>query len=222
MTTLRVCQVQGLGLKGRCMDGLSLFFLIAVGVFWLQTHEQRRRVGLLAKHLAPTQVERILGTLIDGYLKTLDEPDPERQAQQWRHWNMQEQLLVEHFQRFADSFSHEPQEATRVSTLPVALPFFEKVFPQYSFDMRQALLLHAQAIRAACAPDGVLGKERADLAYTMTAELLLMQHTCHWFGKSRAVASMRMVARHKTPYEKVLGAVQPITRQTYLRLTQGR
>ena len=32
----------------------------------------------------------------------------------------------------------------------------------------------------------------------MSAELFLMQHTCHWYCRSRAVASARMLARHKT------------------------
>ncbi len=203
------------------MDGLSWFFIAAIGVFWLQTHLQRQRVGLLAKHLAPTQVERILGTLIDGYLNAAAEPDPQRQEQMWLQLNQQEQRLVEHFQRFADGFATEPAQATRVSTLPCALPYFERLFPRYSFDMRQALQMHAQAIRSACAPEHVRGKERRDMAFTMTAELLLMQHTCHWFGKTRAVASIRMMARHKTQYEQVLQAVQPGTRQAYLRLIGG-
>ena len=35
-------------------------------------------------------------------------------------------------------------------------------------------------------------------AFTMSAELFLMQHTCHWFCRSKTVASARMMARHKT------------------------
>lgn len=200
------------------MDALSWFLIIAIGVFWLQTHLQRQRVGLLAKHLAPTQVEKILGTLIDGYLNAAAQTDPQRQEQMWLQLNQQEQRLVEHFQRFVDGFAKEPAQETRVSTLPWALPFFERIFPQYSFDMREALKLHAQAIRSACAPDEARGAQRRDMAFTMTAELLLMQHTCHWFGKTRTVASIRMIARHKTQYEQVLRSVQPSTRQAYLRL----
>ena len=200
------------------MDGLSWFLIAAIGVFWLQTQVQRQRVGLLAKHLASTQVEKILGTLIDGYLNAAAETNPERQQQMWLQLNQQEQRLVEHFQRFVDGFAKEPAEQTRVSTLPWALPYFDRIFPRYSFDMREALQLHAQAIRSACATDELQGAARRDRAFTMTAELLLMQHTCHWFGKSRTVASVRLLARHKTPYEKVLQSVQPSTRQAYLRL----
>lgn len=111
------------------MDGLSWFLIAAIGVFWLQTQVQRQRVGLLAKHLAPTQVEKILGTLIDGYLNAAAEANPERQQQMWLQLNQQEQRLVEHFQRFVDGFAKEPAEQTRVSTLPWALPYFDRIFP---------------------------------------------------------------------------------------------
>ncbi len=40
------------------MSGLSWILIIGAGIFWLQTNEQRRRMGLLAKHLAPTRVEK--------------------------------------------------------------------------------------------------------------------------------------------------------------------
>lgn len=53
-------------------------------------------------------------------------------------------------------------------------------------------------------------EERKRRAFTMTAELMLMQHTCHWFCRSRTVASMRLLARHKTAYEQVLQSVAPV------------
>ena len=68
------------------MSGLSWILIIGAGIFWLQTNEQRRRMGLLAKHLAPTRVEKILGTLIDGYLKALEFQDPERQQHAGMPW----------------------------------------------------------------------------------------------------------------------------------------
>lgn len=200
------------------MSGLSWILIIGAGIFWLQTNEQRRRMGLLAKHLAPTRVEKILGTLIDGYLKALELQDPERQQHAWNALGRQEQELMEHFQRFADGFATESAEATRVSTLPLGLPLLDRILPAYTFDMRQALALHAQAIRAACAPEGLDAAARRDFAFTMTAELLLMQHTCHWFGKTRTIASIRLVTRHKTQYEQVLASVAPTTRRAYLKL----
>ena len=44
-------------------------------------------------------------------------------------------------------------------------------------------------------------------AFTMSAELFLMQHTCHWYCKSKMVASARMLARHRTPYQQLVDSV---------------
>ncbi|MCY1373545.1 hypothetical protein D9M69_608290 [compost metagenome] len=52
----------------------------------------------------------------------------------------------------------------------------------------------------------------------MSAGLFLMQHTGHWFCKSKAVASARMLTRHQTSYEQLLEAVSPETREAYRAL----
>ena len=64
-----------------------------------------------------------------------------------------------------------------------------------------------------------MGRSPRDKAFTMSAELFLMQHTCHWFCKSKTVASARLMARHKTTYEQVLASVAPATRDAYRALT---
>ena len=51
-------------------------------------------------------------------------------------------------------------------------------------------------------------------------ELFLLQHTCHWYCKSRLVASGRMLARHGTSYHQLLAAVRPRTRADYLALVR--
>jgi hypothetical protein len=51
--------------------------------------------------------------------------------------------------------------------------------------------------------------------------MLLMQHTCHWFCKSKTVASARLMARHKTTHQQVVDAVSPETRREYVRLIGG-
>jgi hypothetical protein len=56
------------------------------------------------------------------------------------------------------------------------------------------------------------------MAFTMTAELFLMQHTCHWFCKSKTVASARMLALHQTPYAQLVASVGPDTREAYCAL----
>ena len=54
-----------------------------------------------------------------------------------------------------------------------------------------------------------------DRAYTLLAEMLLLQHSCHWFCRSRPVASARLLARHKTRHDQVLQSVGAATREGY-------
>jgi hypothetical protein len=49
----------------------------------------------------------------------------------------------------------------------------------------------------------------------------LMQHTCHWFCKTKGVASARLLVRHQTAYAQVLDAVGSETRAAYDKLVNG-
>ena len=85
------------------------------------------------------------------------------------------------------------------------------MIPGSGFDLREALKIHAAGLaRAAHADAGLSPKARA---FTLSAEMLLLQHTCHWFCKSRAVASARMMVRHQTSYALLLQSVSPETRR---------
>jgi hypothetical protein len=53
----------------------------------------------------------------------------------------------------------------------------------------------------------------------LSAELFLMQHTCHWYCRSKVVASARLLARHKTSHQLALDSVAPATRAAYRSLT---
>jgi hypothetical protein len=55
----------------------------------------------------------------------------------------------------------------------------------------------------------------------MMGEMFLMQHSCHWFCKSKTIASARMMAQHKTRYEQALAAVSPETQSAYLEVVQA-
>jgi hypothetical protein len=103
--------------------------------------------------------------------------------------------------------------ARRVSRFLLAIPFADRLFTKASFDVRQVFQIHAQGIAAVAANRRELTAR--DKAYTMSAELFLMQHTCHWFCRSRMVASARMMARHKTSYALLLDSVSPGTRLAY-------
>lgn len=200
------------------MDFFTWIIVGSIAVYVLKNVEHRRRVRLLGAHLAPTQVEKLMGGLIEGYMRALDEKDPQRRQQVWAILDNSEKTLADQLQRLSDTFSQEPAQETRVSTLPLALPFFDRLMPAHTFDMREALKMHAKAVRNACAPQEVDLATRKRMAFTMTAELLLLQHTCHWFCKSRTIASMRLMARQKTSYEQVLQSVSKSTLAAYERM----
>ena len=200
------------------MDFFTWIIVGSIAVYVLQGIEHRRRVRLLGAHLAPTQVEKLMGGLIEGYMRALDEKEPERRKQVWDILSNSEKTLADQLHRLATSFSQENAQDTRVSTLPLALPYFDRLIPSHTFDMREALKMHAKAVRDACAPDDVDLETRKRMAFTMTAELLLLQHTCHWFCKTRTIACMRLMARQKTSYEQVMKSVSASTLSAYQRL----
>lgn len=198
-------------------DIVSLLCLAAVCGWFVNGVQQRRRIALLARHLGRYQVEKRMQELTDGYLRCLGEEDAARRDQIWQLLETTEQSLAGQFGRFAADVARLDASETRVSRLPVSLPWAQKLMPWASFDLRALLALHARGI--ADTAGNLQGLAPRDKAYTMTAELFLMQHSCHWFCKSRAIASARLLARHQTSHEQVLAAVSPATRRDYRALT---
>lgn len=199
------------------MDPFVTAAIAATGAWLVNGQQQRRRIALLAGHLAPLQIEQLMQTLTQGYLRAMGESDRARRQQILDLLAPQEVQLSQQFERLVASFARVPDQEARVSRLAVGLPFATQLLPGQTFDMRQLLALHAQGIaRAVRNEDCLAPRERA---YSMTAELLLMQHSCHWFCKSRSVASARMLARHQTPHAQLLAAVSASTRTAYRKLT---
>jgi hypothetical protein len=211
------------------MEIFTFILLIATGAYILKSRDQKSRIVFLAKHLGRYPIERLMQTLIEGYARALGEPDAERQAQIFKLLATTELELREQFNRFAEEFARADAVSARVSTLTFGLPYASRLFPAATFDLRRAMTIHAQAIVDATAipvttpsdlPDAAtalkLSKSRA---FTISAELLLVQHTCHWFCRSKMIASARLLARHNTSYAQVLAAVSPDTRSAYLALT---
>lgn len=196
------------------MDTFTLLLLLAVGTFILKTKDQKRRIALLGSRLATYQIEKLMETLTDGYLRALGEKEPERRAQVWSLLGTAEAELDAQFQRFVAEMSKLDAAQVRMSKLPIAIPYIDRLFPGLTLDLRQVLHLHAQGIGRAVANVDQLSEK--DRAFTLCAELFLMQHTCHWYCRSQAVASARLLARHKTPYAKVLASVAPATRAAYI------
>jgi len=198
------------------MEILTLVAFIAIGAYLLRSHDQRRRIALLASHLGHYQIEKLMENLTEGYLRCLGEDDPERRRQIWGVLDATEGRLSAQFGSFAAEFARVDAAQARVSTFPLSIPCAHLLFPRESFDLRAAFAVHARGI--ADVVRNAAQRTPRDKAYTLSAELFLMQHTCHWFCKSKTVASARMLARHKTSYAQLIGAVSEGTRRDYLAL----
>lgn len=198
------------------MELFLLATLVAFAAWKLRTQDQGRRIAMLGRHLGKYQIEKHMETLTQGYLRALGEKDPERREQIWNLLSSTEQELCSQCSRLAADFSRAGEPETRVSKLPVYVPFAAKLLPEATFDMRQALDLHARGISHAVEGSGA--PSQRDRTFIVSAELFLMQHTCHWFCRSRTVASARMLARHKTSYEQLIVSVLPGTRAAYCAL----
>ena len=198
------------------MDVYLIALLVAGGVHLLKSRWQARRIALLGSYLAPLQLEKLMENLTQGYLRAMGEADAERRAQIWGLLNSTEETLVSQVERLAHALPKEGPEQMRVSTLALALPFADQLFPSATLDLRAVMQVHAKGIAAVARNDAGLGSR--DKAFMLSAELLLLQHSCHWFCKSRTVASARLLGRHQTSYEQVLRSVSPATRRAYQQL----
>ena len=195
------------------MDFLLLLPLTLVALWITRARQQQRRIAILARYLHGHDIEKHIETLSQGYSRALGESDPARSDQVWHVLRGTEELLCRQVGKLAEDFAGVEPTATRVSKFPIWLPL-SPAFDR-SFDMREALRLHARGICRAIEEQDASPKDRA---YAILAETLLMQHTCHWYCRSKSVASARMLASHRTSHEQLVAGVLPQTRQAYLEL----
>lgn len=198
------------------MDIFVFFTLLAIGLHVLKRREQAQRIALLGLCLGKFQIEKLMQDVLGGYQRALSETEEQRQAQVWRHLETAEQTLSEQFNRFVLEFAKVPEPQARLSRLPLALPFLAQYVPASTLDLRKLLSLHAHGISQAAQNSPAQSPKRK--AFLLSAELMLMQHSCHWFCRSKMVASARLLARHQTAYAQVLEAVAPSTRLAYRQL----
>ena len=199
------------------MEFLSLLFLLATGIHWLNTRGQRQRTALLAEQLRPYQIEKHMEQLTSAYMRALGESDPERQLQILELQEQAEKQMAHEFQNLAREFAKLSAPPTRGFKL--AIPYIDQLSPRFTFDMRRLLEVHAHGIERAV--NNLHGLPPKDRSFQMMGEMFLMQHSCHWFCKSKTIASARMVAQHQTRYEQAIDAVSPETRQAYWEVVQG-
>jgi len=199
------------------MEPLTLLMAVATVAYFINARDQKRRIALLQSYLGQQNIEKLMEDLTQGYMRALGETDLERQGQIWNLLATSEQALSTQFKQLAKEFAAVDEAQARVSKLAFSIPFASQLFPATTFDLRKLLSIHAHAI--ANAADNVLNQSPKNKAFTMTSELFLMQHTCHWFCRSKTVASARLWARHKTTYAQLLAAVAPATGKAYGALT---
>lgn len=196
---------------------LLLLLLALGGVWYSNNRDQLQRVRLLASVLGRFQVEKLMETVIDGYLRALGESVPERSTQVWNMLAQAEATLCGQIETFAMAFAKVGATQARWSILPIAIPFAAKLFPSATADFRDMLRIHADGIASVVYNQARLAQK--DRAYMLTAELLLLQHSCNWFCRSKALANARTMSRHHTPHAQVLASVSALTRNAYMLLT---
>ncbi|MBP6406036.1 MAG: hypothetical protein LCH79_07305 [Proteobacteria bacterium] len=197
------------------MNLFPLAILAVIALWFVRAKDQRQRIALLASHLGPHQIEKHMETLTQGYLRALGEADGQRRDQIFSMLQSTEQALAAQMRALAVDFAKVDAAHARVSRLPLYLPWLTRLLPAATFDMRQALVVHADGIGRMVEAVDLPARERA---FTLSAELFLLQHTCHWFCKSRMVASARMLARHQTAYAQLVQSVSAPTRAAYQAL----
>ncbi|MBA4742686.1 MAG: hypothetical protein H2060_08275 [Azoarcus sp.] len=200
------------------METFALFIALALGAYVLAWKAQQQRIALLGGHLQNYRIEKLMADLNEGYMRALGEESPQRREQILELMQTNEASLSSQFSRFAAEMAKLDAESARVSRIS-GIPFADRLFPGATFDLRKALDIHARGI--ANVVQNLDNREPKDRAFVLSAEMLLMQHTCHWFCKSKTVASARLMARHKTTHQQVVDAVSPETRREYVRLIGG-
>ncbi|SSW63651.1 hypothetical protein [Achromobacter agilis] len=197
------------------MDSALILLMVVVAWQVLRVRYQRARIALLGRHLGGLQLERHMETLTQGYARAIREESEARQLQVLETYAQTERAMAAQAQSLANAVQKENPQAARVSTLSFCVPYIERLLPAATRDFRELLHIHAAGLRHV-----VDNEDRLDAkarAYQLSAELYLLQHSCHWFCKSRAVADARLMLRHQVNHQKVLDSVSAVTRSAYLQ-----
>lgn len=200
------------------------FFALALAFLsmWIfNARAQARRIVFLSSFLRKYQIEKLMETLADGYLRALGEKDPERSKQVWAILAQSEDQLCQQVLSLADDLEKIPAPQARFSKVAMALPpMLLQLLAWAAADLRPLMRIHAEGINRVTA--NAQGLSQRDRAFMLTAEMLLLQHTCHWFCRSRNIANGRVLMKHQTPYAQVLGAVSATTRENYVAALNRR
>lgn len=199
---------------------IVLILVVAIAAWAVvRANYQRARITFLRRHLAGLQLERHMETLTQGYTRAIHEDTETRQIQVLESFAQAERTVAAQVQSLADAMQNESTQATSMGALTFCVPYIEHMLLSLTRDFRKLLHIHAAGLRHVVDNEGCWdAKERA---YHLSAELYLLQHSCHWFCKSRAVADARMMLRHQVTHEKALESVSAVTRSAYLQWVQN-
>lgn len=199
----------------------AMIVLLAVAVVWrvLSMRYQKAHIALLGRHLANHQLERHMETLTQGYTRAIQADSTSRQLQILETFAQTERAVASQAQAVAVALQQESLQQASLVTWPMCIPYAEHFAPSITRDFRALFQIHAEGLRYVV--DNVPGWEPKQRAYHLSAELYLLQHSCHWFCKSRGVANARLQLRHQVEYQKVLDSVSETTRSAYVKWLQN-
>src|SRR4051812_37604640 len=121
------------------MEFFSLATLFVVVFVIFKSKDERRRIALLGSHLGRFQIEKLMETLTEGYMRALGEKEAVRRAQVFQQMQSSEEKLCAQFDALAASFAKVDEADARVSTIAFGFPMATRLFPSASFDMRKLL-----------------------------------------------------------------------------------
>lgn len=195
---------------------IALILLVIIVVWQIaRARYQRSHIVLLGRHLADLQLERHMETLTQGYSRAIQADSESRQLQVLETFAATERSVAAQVHALANAMQKEDPQATRVNMVSFCVPYIERFLPAMTRDFRELLHIHAKGLRHVV--DNVEQWDPKTRAYHLSAELYLLQHSCHWFCKSRTVADARLMLRHQVNHQKVLESVSHVTRSAYLR-----
>ena len=162
----------------------------------LNAKQQRQRVVLLASHLGNYQIEKLMENLTEGYLRALGESDPERREQVWNLLRTTELQLRRAVHPLYRRLHPCRRALARVSTLPWHCPICRPVAAGASFDARQAWPSMPR-VNVRCRNES--GLSLRDQGPIRSRPNCSSCSTPATGSAVRAIASARLMARHKTP-----------------------
>ena len=198
------------------MEFLVVALPLLVSLHLLNRQQQQLRVHRLAALLQPLGLEKLIEQLSTGYLRALSESDPVRSEPIWNLLAESEQRFGAQLQRLAEQAGRLDPDQARISRWPVWAALAARWLPGNTFDLRGLLTIHARGVAETLRnPQGL---ERRAQAFRLSAEMLLLQHSCHMYCRSLGVASARLLARHQTSHAQALEATSPSTQNAYRAL----